>query len=109
MKDAELKDISIESEIIKLLREYFENRKQIKKAKKQRIEFRETNECEDGECLYDGTLVENYCNVCKQRHEYHKQILKLNYRNNGILNSLRTKVSCQRNDKGERKDKNGFS
>ena len=82
----------IDCQVIQLLREYFANKRQLKELKKQRIEYRKTNGCEGEDCIADGTKEEDFCDVCKQRHEYHKQILKLNYRNNGIMNIVRAKV-----------------
>lgn len=84
--------VKLDAPVIQLLQEYFANRKEIKNIKRQRIEYMETHKCEGEDCIRDGTLKDDYCDICKQRNEFHKNILKLVHRNNGIMNKVRAKV-----------------
>lgn len=89
------KGVGVETEVIKLLREFFTNKTSLRKIKRDRIEYRSKNNCtnfiaEEGDCIM--RQAEEYCEVCKKRNELHQEILRLNYRNNGILTSLRAKV-----------------
>lgn len=91
------KQVKVESEVIQLLREFFNNKDKMKEIKNGRNDLWEMGGGCTGstiDCIEakrnnsDATL----CPFCEKRNNYFLQLKKLKVRNVGILRSLRAKV-----------------
>lgn len=79
---ADKEDIAI------LMRKYIDNREASEQLKKLRVKFNSENKCEVGVgCI--GGAVQDMCGVCKKRHEYHTEIVRLGRANGGIMKTIK--------------------
>ncbi len=106
--------VGVETLVIQLLREFFDNKDKMKEIKKERNDFWETGEgCTgtnkisehlDGigtketgidciEAIRNDLENATLCPFCEKRNHYFIQLKKLKGRNTGILRSLRAKVA----------------
>lgn len=85
------------NEVAKLTAQYLANRERSRKAKKRRKVIAEDDAC----LLYDrfysciskiryGEIEESeLCEICKERHHLHREVVKLGYANTSIIMKLK--------------------
>jgi len=75
-----------------LMAEYFRLKDEGKNIRDMFKDYSSKNKCFGEDCVRDGTEEEDFCQVCIQRHMYHKKIQRLQYKRGGILRSVRAMV-----------------
>ena len=75
-----------------LMSEYFKLKDEGQRVRELFIEYSSKNRCHGEDCVRDGTEEIDFCEVCVNRHMFHKKIQKLQYKRAGILRSVRAMV-----------------
>lgn len=90
-----------ESEIVELMREFFNNKRLIRELKQERIDLWNNGDClnlsesNDVDCIrrQRETFSVELCDFCKKRHSIYLRLREINMKNTGILKTVKSKIN----------------